>query len=40
MSARTCGPHYSKPVESVEPWLAYLTAIERSPNTVKGYATT
>jgi hypothetical protein len=28
------------PVESVEPWLAYLTVIERSPNTVKGYGTT
>jgi integrase/recombinase XerD len=26
------------PVEPVERWLAYLTAIERSPNTVKGYA--
>jgi hypothetical protein len=26
------------PVEPVERWLAYLAAIERSPNTVKGYA--
>jgi site-specific recombinase XerD len=26
------------PVEPVERWLAYLTAIERSPNTVKAYA--
>jgi integrase/recombinase XerD len=26
------------PVEPVERWLAYLTAVERSPNTVKGYA--
>jgi integrase/recombinase XerD len=25
-------------VEPVERWLAYLTLIERSPNTVKGYA--
>jgi hypothetical protein len=27
-------------VEPVERWLAYLTVIERSPNTVKGHATT
>ena len=26
------------PVELVERWLAYLVAIKRSPNTVKGYA--
>jgi hypothetical protein len=26
------------PVEPVERYLAYLTAIERSPNTVKAYA--
>lgn len=26
------------PVEPVERWLAYLTAAERSPNTIKGYA--
>jgi integrase/recombinase XerD len=26
------------PVEPVERWLAYLTSINRSPNTVKGYA--
>jgi integrase/recombinase XerD len=26
------------PVEPVERWLAFLTAAERSPNTVKGYA--
>jgi integrase/recombinase XerD len=26
------------PVEPVERWLAYLTVIERSPNTIKGYA--
>jgi integrase/recombinase XerD len=26
------------PIEPVERWLAYLTAIERSPNTVKAYA--
>lgn len=26
------------PVEPVERWLAFLTATERSPNTVKGYA--
>jgi len=26
------------PVEPVERWLAHLTSIERSPNTVKGYA--
>ncbi len=27
-----------RPVEPVERWLAYLTVIERSPNTIKGYA--
>lgn len=27
-----------RPVEPVERWLAYLSATERSPNTVKGYA--
>ena len=27
------------PVEPVESYLAYLTAIERSPNTVRAYAT-
>jgi len=26
------------PVEPVERWLAYLTLVERSPNTVKAYA--
>jgi integrase/recombinase XerD len=26
------------PVAPAERWLAYLTSIERSPNTVKGYA--
>ena len=28
-----------RPVAPVERYLAYLTAIERSPNTVKAYAT-
>ena len=27
-----------RPVEPVERYLAYLTGIERSPNTIKGYA--
>ena len=27
-----------RPVESVERYLAYLTGIERSPNTIKAYA--
>lgn len=26
------------PVEPAERWLAYLTAVDRSPNTIKGYA--